>query len=238
MAITYVKSDFVAAESKYVTETITDAFKGAVIKAYSDYVQVMSDIWENMEHVVVWDEAQGKAQTFMNPAAYEVDATPEVTAKYLAWLGKVKFDAEYELQVRAKTQEALKPVKGDKVKVVSGRNKAPSVTEYYPIVISIERPYKVGWKSVMKRKFALALSDKMGPKIGANGKTYQSYLDLLWVWEHNVELQPEIVAERTKEAEKAAWEHARVVMKATVESEIKSIEKSKGRFQTKLKDVA
>ncbi len=237
MAITYVKSEWVAAESKYVSETITDAFKGAVIKAYSDYVQVMSDIWENMEHVVVWDEAQGKAVTFMNPAAYEVDATFEVITKYLTWLGKVKFDAEYEFQVAAKTREALKPVKGDKVKVVRGRTAAPSVTEYYPIVVSIERPYKFGWKSVMKRKFALALSDKKGPVIGSNGKTYDSYLDLLWVWEHNVELQPEVIAERTAAAEESAKERARVVMLAAVESEIKSIEKSKGRFQ-KLKEAA
>jgi hypothetical protein len=199
-------------------------YEGATIRAWQDTVQVMSDIWELMLHVEVWDEAEQRAIVLMEPAAYVVDATPEVLAKYLTWYGERKFEYYQGLFARQAVAEALRPQKGDKVRVVRGKVKAPDPKAFYPIVVSIEAPYNTGWKSVIKRKFAIALSDKKEPRTAKNGKVYDSYVDLLWVWEQNVEL--ETADARRAEAEAKAAERAKDISLGETAALIEKIQKS------------
>lgn len=199
-------------------------YEGATIRAWQDTVQVMSDMWELMLHVEVWDEAEQRAIVLMEPAAYVVDATPEVLAKYLTWYGEQRFEYYQGLFARRMVAEALRPVKGDKVRVVRGKVKAPDPKAFYPIVVSMDAPYNTGWKSVIKRKFAIALSDKKAPRTGKNGKVYDSYVDLLWVWEQNVEL--ETADARRAEAEAKATERAKDVSLRETAALIEKIQKS------------
>jgi len=108
-------------------------------------VQVMSDIWEEWQErtVTVWSDMQGKALTFVSdnwtvghPAqasAYEVDATPEVVAKYRRWVATVSLPEqatraaearrkELEEALDRKREEALYGLrKGNTYEVVRGR---------------------------------------------------------------------------------------------------------------------
>lgn len=210
-------------DGKPVTERQVK-YEGATIRAWQDTVQVMSDIWELMLHVEVWDEAEQRSIVLMEPAAYVVDATPEVLAKYLTWYGERKFEYYQGLFERQAVTEALRPVKGDKVRVVRGKVKTPDPKAFYPIVVSMDAPYNAGWKSVIKRKFTIALSDKKAPRTGKNGKVYDSYVDLLWVWEQNVEL--ETADARRTEAEAKATERAKDVSLRETAAMIETIQKS------------
>lgn len=211
-------------------------YEGATIRAWTASVQVMSDLWELMLHVEVWDEAEQRSIILMEPAAFVIDATPEVLTKYLQYYGKQQFEYYKGLFERQAVAEALRPQKGDKVRVARGKVKAPDPNAFYPVVVSMEAPYNTGWKSVIKRKFAIALSDKKAPRTARNGKVYDSYVDLLWVWEQNVELED--AAARRAEAEAKAAERAKDVALRETSAMIEKIQKSTLREQKEEKKVA
>lgn len=185
MTVTYTKSFWDAESSKYITETKT-GFQGATLRAYTDTIQVMSDIWETFQFVTVWDEASQSAETIMDPKAYVVDATPEVIQKFLESYGAQQYEFFLSQSIGQYTKDVLQLKKDDMVVVTQGKTKPPKPGAY-PIVAVIQSSYKLGWKSIPMRKFGLALSDKKAPVTASNGKTYDRFVDVIWVWERNVE---------------------------------------------------
>jgi hypothetical protein len=154
--------------------------------------QIMSDVWGSEKYANYWDDETNKPKSILldvcdyqyeygDKVHAEVDATEEVYAKLREWLfnqelARVKDKAEADAQVIHK---------GDIVEVYKGRNGKGTKG---PIVVDIERPYNMGWNSAMRRKFAIATSDRKVKVAAANGKVYENYADVVWTWEHNVRL--------------------------------------------------
>ena len=57
-----------------------------------------------------------------------------------------------------------------------------------PVVVTLQRPYQMGWQSSLRRKFAIALNDEKIQVQARNGRTYENYKNVAWVWEHNCKL--------------------------------------------------
>ena len=205
MAITFEKGTYTA-ESKYVTETVTIA-EGATLKVWRDSIQVMSDVWEMGTLATYWDEALGRIQTIQWVKTAAVDATPEVLAKVKSYL----YQLELERALAQAKKEAARIVKGSKVKVVKGRQGKGTVGK---VVVAIERPYQMGWKSSMATKLGIATSDEKVEVAAANGRVYENYKDVTWSWAMNCELVevPEIDLQSAQESArvKAKYEYQRI----------------------------
>lgn len=196
MPITYMVPDrYDTVDGKY--QKVQDAYPvtlahGATLEVGTRSCQIMSDIWGTEKYATYWDDAKSQPVTisldicdvtysYGDKVHAEVDATEEVYAKLRQWL----FNQELA-RVKAKAEaDALIISKGDVVEVYAGRNGKGTKG---PIVVSIERPYNMGWRSSMRRKYAIATSDRKVKVAANNGKVYENYADLVWAWEHNVRL--------------------------------------------------
>lgn len=205
MAITFEKGSYTA-ESKYVTEMLTIA-EGATLKVWRDSIQVMSDVWEMGTLATYWDEALGRIQTIQWVKTAEVDATPEVLAKVKSYL----YQLELERAIAEAEYDAARIGKGSVVKVVKGRQGKGTVGK---VVVAIERPYQMGWKSSMATKLGIATSDVTVKVAASNGRVYENYKDVTWAWAMNCELVevPEIDLQSAKERarDKAKYEYQRI----------------------------
>ena len=183
----------------YADKTFRTFAEGATLKVETGSVRIMSDVWGTEECATYWDETSGSIRTATlgvweyspgeaaNRGSATVDATPEVKAKVREYL----FNLALEKAVNEAKNIAARPVKGSVVKVVSGRSGKGTVG---PIVVDITRPYGMGYRSSLERKFAIATSDRKVKVAAANGKVYENFADVIWVWARNVELveTPEI----------------------------------------------
>ena len=165
-------------------------YDGAVldIKIDNNY-QIMSDVWGSADWAFVWDDEKNQPFNILlnvweygrdttNVAA--VDATDEVKAKYQAWLVR----KQYEKLVAAAEAEADKIVKDDTVTVVAGRY-AKGVTG--KVVAIIQKPYGQGYYAKTENKLGIATSDEKIKVAAKNGKVYENYKDVEWVWARNVQ---------------------------------------------------
>ena len=151
MAITFTKSTYTA-ESKYVTEDVTIA-EGATLKVWNDSIQVMSDVWEVTTYATYWDQADGRIKTVTYVKQGQPDATPAVLEQVKTYL----YNEALQRALQNAKNEAATITKGSTVKVVSGRSGKGTVGK---VVVSIERPYQMGWRSSMATKFGIATSDE------------------------------------------------------------------------------
>ena len=192
MAITYTNS-YYNSESKIVSEKVTIAV-GATLSVRTGSIQVMSDIWETTKFATYWDDQAGMINEKPYVEQAEVDATPEVLEKVKAYLFKDAFNIA-KLQAM---NYAAAIYKGSVVKVVNGRTAKGTVGK---VVAMIQRPYQMGWKSTTQTKYGIATSEEKIKVAAANGKVYENYKDMVWVWARNCELEnvPEIDLEEVKE---------------------------------------
>jgi len=185
-----LKSKFYNTESKsYEPQT---RYVGRSVYASEKTVQVMSDIWER--HLVLHSVAEDGRIVENSVAGYsgekpewEVDANEQAFEDYRAHREEFHFNT---LKQKAE-DEAVKPsVKGRVVKVVKGRRAKGTVGK---VVVVMERPYNMGWQSVMKLKLGIATSPRK-ERVIRNGREYENYADMEWVWAQNCEVEkPEAV---------------------------------------------
>lgn len=206
----------------YATKSFNTFAEGATLLVSTRSIRIMSDVWGTEEYAVYWDEAEGRVRTetlatweyspsdAANRGTATVDATDEVKEKVRAYYYNLALESSIN---EAKNLAAI-PVKGSVVKIVKGRNGKGAVG---PIVVDITRPYGMGYRSSMERKFAIATSDVKVKVAAANGKVYENFRDVVWVWARNVELVevPEIDMAAVKEtaamkAKSLAYEVARI----------------------------
>lgn len=208
MAISLYFNQFTRNDESYeYVPLIKEYAHGCVIAVGTRTAQIMSDIWDTEYYAQYWDE---KSQSVKDVGLYcanesgawerrshaDVDATPEVWAlveKYYA-------DQEFRRLERDAQKEAQRIVKGSEVKVTGGRqNKGAEGV----VVVVLERPYGMGYRSVMMEKYGIATSDVMIDKV-VNGRTYKNHRDIVWAWSRNCELTstPDIDLEKiVKQAE-------------------------------------
>lgn len=165
-------------------------YDGAVLAVKVDNShRIMSDVWGTADYAFVWDDEKNQPVNILlnvweytvpeNTNVAVVDATDEVKAKYQNYLIQQKF----EQLVAAAEAEAAKIVKDDTVTVVSGRY-AKGVTG--KVVAIIQRPYGQGYYARTENKLAVATSDEKIKVAAKNGKVYENYKDVEWVWARNV----------------------------------------------------
>lgn len=192
MAITFTKSTYTA-ESKYVTEDVTIA-EGATLKVWNDSIQVMSDVWEMTTYATYWDQADGRIKTVTYVKQGQPDATPAVLEQVKTYL----YNEAFQRALQNAKDEAATINKGSTVKVVSGRSGKGTVGK---VVVTIERPYQMGWRSSMATKFGIATSDEKVKVPASNGRVYENYKDVTWAWARNCELVevPDIDIQKVRE---------------------------------------
>jgi hypothetical protein len=190
------------------TEKVTSTFAvGATLKvAYKTY-QVMSDIWEQGLYAEYWDDASQSVKTadWINTGS-TVDATAEVVAKAEAWVYARTYDRALEKRQAVALEEAREIVKESRVKVVSGRSSKGTEGK---VVVILQRPYGMGYRSTVEPKLGIATSEVKVKVPAANGRVYENYRDVVWVWARNCELVevPEIDLESVKEVAKNEAEY-------------------------------
>jgi hypothetical protein len=192
MTVTITKSTYTG-ESKYVTEDVTLG-EGATLKTWTGTVQVMSDIWEATTFACYWDEAEGLVKTVEWVKTATVDATPEVLEKVKEYL----YQKELRWAINEAQKEAARIGKDSLVKVVKGRQGKGTIGK---VVVTMERPYQMGWRSSVATKVGIATSDEKVKVAGRNGKVYENYKDVTWAWAMNCELVevPEIDLKEAQE---------------------------------------
>jgi hypothetical protein len=188
-------------ECKFVDKGRVTEHVGRSLYVANETVQVMSDIWE--EHTFLYSirDDGSLARDCIgyydmkdeDRPVYEIDANAEAFELYRA----AKEARQYETLVHNTDSEYANPAhKGRVVKVVRGRN-AP-VGKVGKVVVVIERPYGMGYRSVMKQKLGIATSAKTVEKVMPNGKVFQNHADMIWVWAHNCEVENPQTADLAK----------------------------------------
>ena len=169
-----------------VTETIG---VGTTLFTQSNSERVMSDIWEWITSVYYWDPATGSVKSMWlgEETKYTIDcdfATIADEVRRAFYLRHLKYYTE-------KAERAAEiPDKGRTVKVVRGKT-ANGVEG--KVVVAIERPYQMGYRTNLEMKLGVALDDEMTTYVAKNGKTYPTHKNMVWVWARNCEVvNPEI----------------------------------------------
>ena len=185
-----LKSKFYNTESRsYEPAT---RYVGRSIFARNQTVKVMSDIWE--EHLVLHSVEEDGRIVENSVAGYtgdkpewEVDGTEEAFEDYRAHREEFHFNT---LSQDA-TDEAVKPsVKDRIVKVVKGRKAKGTVGK---VVVVMDAYYGMGYRGYETKKLGIATSPRM-IKVVKNGREYNNYADMEWVWAMNCEVEtPEAI---------------------------------------------
>lgn len=170
---------------------------GTTLKSYYKDVQVMSDVWDCAQHAQFWNEETQTVQTFAWVKDPVVDVTEEVKEKVKAWVYKnALYKALYDAECEAK-----KFVLGSEVEVVSGKTAKGLKGK---IAVMIDRPYSMGYRSHMEKKLAIPTSDVKVMVPGRNGRVYENYRDVVWVWARNCVLASKPAIDMQKVEEEAA----------------------------------
>lgn len=165
----------------YVPATYKDVtrYEGATLYIGTRYTAVMSDVWENETYAVVWDKDEDRIKDICWIKGGEVDATPEVVAYARAEKVGSKFqDLKYNAEAAAR-----RIVVGDDVEVIKGKTAKGTVGK---VAVIIKKVYPAGYNSTTEDKLCIATSDVKVKVAAANGRVYDNYRDVVWVWARNV----------------------------------------------------
>jgi len=187
MPVTYITSNAWDEKNNWTgntgTTVHTDQYVGAVLDVGTETVQVMSDVWEDRRYALVWDVDRNdtrKIDISSEGTSGKVDATPETVALYRA---KV-YDMVYRRQYDHALNYRRTPSVGSTVTVKRGRQNVGSKG-----VVRVVKPmlYSMGYKSIEMNKLGVSTSDKT-KLVTFKGKEYTNYVDMIWVWACNVEV--------------------------------------------------
>lgn len=200
MAITYVVETYNTETKKYDRETKTIAV-GATLDTWGGSIRVMFDEWASTTYASYWDEDAQCIKQIAEVSNVTVDATPEVVAKvknfvYAQAYAKALSDAQNEA-ARITKESIVKIARGRTSKGVEGK-----------VVVTMQKPYQTGYRANLELKLGIATSDVKVKVAAANGKVYENYRDVVWVWARNCDLVvvPEIDLEAVKERASYATE--------------------------------
>jgi hypothetical protein len=186
-------TEWSSAECKYVDKGRVTSHVGRSLYVASEVVQVMSDIWE--DHMFLYSVRDDGGldrdcigyydQKPEDRPNWTIDATAEAFELYRA---RQEADQYEKLVYNTNAEYANPAFKGRVVKVVGGRDKSVR-GKVGKVVVIMERPYGMGYRSSMRMKLGIALSPKMVDKVMPNGKVFKNYADMIWVWAHNCEVE-------------------------------------------------
>ena len=169
-----------------VTETLG---VGTTLYTQANSERIMSDVWECITSVYYWDANAGaiKSMWLGEETTYTIDCDFATIADDVR---KAIFDRNFKRQLSMASDEAEVPTKGRVVRVVRGKTSKGSEGK---VVVAIERPYGMGYRTSYEMKLGIALDDEMTTYVAKNGKTYPTHKNMIWVWARNCEvINPEV----------------------------------------------
>ena len=171
----------------YATKSFETVGENATFYKGSRSIRIFFDEWGIEEYAMYWDgekivdvaidnDAPGRRED--ERGSVTLDATPKV------WRELEEYYRNHEtIRLMEDAYKAASAIqKDDKVQVVSGRNNKGANGQ---VVATILAPYRMGWKSVERRKLGIALTDRKETVQGRSGKTFERFADVVWVWEMN-----------------------------------------------------
>lgn len=203
-----------------VTETIG---VGTTLYTQANSERIMSDVWEWITSVYYWDPATGSVKSMWlgDETTYTIDCEFKTIADDVQ---SAFYARNLKRELERADHEATIPSKGRMVKVTRGKTAKGAEGK---VVVAIERPYGMGWRSSLEMKLGIALDDEMTTYVAKNGKTYPTHKNMVWVWARNCEVvNPEV---NVPEVEERAM---RIATNEVAELHRKTSEyrKSKARF--------
>ena len=183
-------SEWSSTECKFVDKGRETLHVGRSLYVANETVQIMSDVWDTETFLysirddgTLSRDCVGYCDSQENPT-YEIDATDSAFELYRA----AQEVRQYETLVNNTDSEYANPAhKGRIVKVVRGRNTPKGTVG--KVVVVMQRPYGMGYRSVMRDKLGIATSPKTVEVTVASGKVFQNHADMVWVWAHNCEVE-------------------------------------------------
>ncbi len=223
--ITYKKCEFNHETKQYDYSMVTEHV-GRSLFVTNESIRVMSDVWEwvtmlysvtpegRLTTNIVGGDGMADAGT-----VFEIDAVDSVYDD----IYKYSFETEVaRLTYAAKDSAKCTDIKGRKVKVTGGRTAKNMVGE---VVVVIERPYSMGYKTSLRSKIGIATTDKTSEFVARNGKVYQNRVVDAWVWAHNCEVVGEVEIDTAK-----IEEDAKKYAQGRVEDTVRRVDNSKRYF--------
>jgi hypothetical protein len=211
--INFTKTEYPAVVGGPIVKVPVSLGVGTTLYVANESEQVMSDIWEYVTKAFYWDGKVVREQWLDNDSVVEVDANlesllPEIeAAEYARFLKAELENAENEAGNPAK--------RGRLVRVVGGRDKALRGKEGRVVVVK-EMQYGMGYRAVMRDKLGIALDDEK-VTVERNGRVYENYKNMIWVWAHNCEVvTPEPDVFYAEKCAKARTEVYMSVLKANI----------------------
>ena len=162
-----------------ITNTIAE---GSVLYCNEEYRRIMSDEWGLFPFVhFITSEGTLSLQEIEKSDTITVDVNQDAYTRY--------YNAQYKYALDKITEDTERDSKvirkGDTAHVYKGRSGTGTIGK---VVVVIDANYPISpWKSIPCHKLAIATSDRMGPVVAKNGKTYNNYLDIVWVYDRNCE---------------------------------------------------
>ena len=189
MAITLHTKKWNSETNKY-DEIVRNFAEGCVFELGARSCQIMSDEWDTEYYAKYWDKDTQSVKFiglylagddgWSRNSHAEIDATEEVWSEIEDFYFREIFH-EYE---RNALREAQQIKRDSIVKVTSGRTAKGIAGK---VAVIIERAYGMGYHSSIENKLGIATSEEKIEKI-VNGKVYQNYKDVVWVWARNCQL--------------------------------------------------
>ena len=175
-----------------VTETVG---VGTTLYTKSNTERVMSDVWEWITSAYYWD-----IDSHSMKSIWLGETTECVIDGHFDAIKNDFFAAAFKRYLAYHTRKAEEiantPDKGRTVKVVRGKTSKGVVGK---VVVAIERPYSMGWKTSLEMKLGIALDDEMTTYTAKNGKQYPTHKNIVWVWARNCDVvNPEIDTDYVK----------------------------------------
>lgn len=183
-------------------------FVGSTCYIRNESVQVMSDIWEYVPTAHSIDENGRMATTYLwgdrwaggedKKPSHEVlvDVTEESYQRFWQY---VKTSTMEKLWAEAESKSLVPHVKGRTVRVSRGRTHKDVVGK---VVVVMEATYHAGYRSSNEYKLGIATSDRK-IKVMRNGREFENYADVVWVWARNCEVVNPVVPAIESFAEEA-----------------------------------
>lgn len=174
------------------TYSMETKYIGRVLKTWTNNnYQIMSDIWGSADMALVLDENDRPititVQVYDGPcdpncprSTAEVDATEEIRQKYYDYTVELEYSRLFNQQMR----DNAEIVKECRAKIVKGRNGQGTIGK---VVVMMDAPYRMGYRSTIRRKVAIATSDVKVRKALTSGRTMEVYRDVVWAWALNCE---------------------------------------------------
>lgn len=164
--------------------TVTEGV-GTTLYITLESERIMSDVWETVTKAYYWNrESKSLKSTWVDNAAVVVDAD-------FAALESEMYDAffakEHDNAFRAAEDDSfLTAVRGREVIVTGGRDKS-LMGKSGKVAVVKEMVYGMGYRSALRPKLGIALDDEK-VMVERNGRVYENYKNMIWVWAHNCEV--------------------------------------------------